>query len=426
MREDNKKTAFRSLLFSMTLLFGALFAASAYLKYQTPFVGENPIVGICEKRSHIPVTGKDHTFSDRQENEEKKQEESQEEKKPVSKQMSEVLEVKREKSSSFPKKESSLSSFLNESSGSSANETGIDGEGETEGTNGSNHGNGGTGEAAEDSKQEPEETPPKEPEDETESTEGELSKLPIVTCSLEEGQRVSGTFLGFTVHAVTYRNVSLDAFQLKVTVNGNKLYSSGNQNGTVSYRTSQELQDGENEIVITATDKEGYMTQKTYHVVVNADEEKKEGGTMRVQLKAEVLGLGTLFDERVTCYEGENLPYVIDRAFRQAGVMYHYTGTFDYGFYLQRVYRQSVTDGYQIPAPIIQKLEEENCSWVGFEKDSLGEKDFYYWSGWVYRMDGYFPEGLSSVPAEDGSVVEILFSLNNGAEYNGTWFLGMW
>ena len=220
--------------------------------------------------------------------------------------------------------------------------------------------------------------------------------------------------------------MQLGAFDISVTVNGSKIYSSGNQDGTVSYRTSQSLRDGQNEVTIQATDDEGYTATKTYTVVVNSEQQQKEGGTMRVTLRADVLSLGVIFDETVVFYEGENLPYVVDRAFKQAGIVYSYSGTFDYGFYLQRIYKTGVTDGYVIPGPILDKLEEENASWVGYEKDSLGEKDFYYWSGWVYRLDGYFPDGFSAIPAEDGSEIEILFTLNNGNEYDGTWFNGDW
>lgn len=237
---------------------------------------------------------------------------------------------------------------------------------------------------------------------------------------------MEGNFLSFTVRATSYKNVQLGAFDITVTVNGSKIYSSGNQNGTISYRTSQSLRDGQNEVTIQATDDEGYTATKTYTVIVNSDQQQKEGGTMRVTLRADVLSLGVIFDETVVFYEGENLPYVVDRAFKQAGIVYSYSGTFDYGFYLQRIYKTGVTDGYVIPGPILDKLEEENASWVGYEKDSLGEKDFYYWSGWVYRLDGYFPDGFSAIPAEDGSEIEILFTLNNGNEYDGTWFNGDW
>ena len=60
----------------------------------------------------------------------------------------------------------------------------------------------------------------------------------------------------------------LSAFDITVTVNGSKIYSSGNQNGTVSYRTSQSLRDGQNEVIIQATDDEGYTATKIYTVLV--------------------------------------------------------------------------------------------------------------------------------------------------------------
>ena len=141
---------------------------------------------------------------------------------------------------------------------------------------------------------------------------------------------------------------------------------------------------------------------------------------------ADVIGICKLFDVNVDFYEGENLPYVIDRAFKKAGISYTYGGTFDYGFYLNRIFSAGITDGYVIPESIMKKLKEENCSWVGYETDSLGEKDFYYYSGWMYKMDGVFRDGFSTIPAEDGSEIVILFTLNLGKEYNGEWFGGDW
>ena len=140
----------------------------------------------------------------------------------------------------------------------------------------------------------------------------EESKLPEIICSLTEGQVVSGSFLGFTVQATTYKKEPLSSFYVTVKVNGKKLYSSGTQHNVISYRTSQELQDGSNEISVTATDKEGNTATKNYHVTVRKEEAQVEGGTMRVKLQADVLGLGTIFNEKVVFYEGENLPYVVN------------------------------------------------------------------------------------------------------------------
>lgn len=305
------------------LLIVTAFSVSAFLHSKGAWKGDNPIAGVNQERSHIPVTGENYTLNYEQEEAYQKEKTQQEERikqlqqEPVPEEISEESEPVKS-----PVLESGNDADVSESNpGDSMGGTaGGGGEGEGEGTGGGQAGG-----------------------------EDEKSKLPTITCSLTEGQQVSGMFLGFTVEAVSYKNVQLDAFYLTVMVNGNKLYSSGNQNGVISYHTSQELQDGTNEVTVTAVDKEGYTAVKTYHVIVNAEEAKKEGGTMVVSLRADVLGLGTVFRESVTFYEGENLPYVIDRAFSQAGVTYRHTGTFDYGFYLQRVYKPGITNGYQIP-----------------------------------------------------------------------------
>ncbi len=389
------------ILAAVVLIFTA---AACYLIAQEEDHGRNPIDGINENRSYIPVTGQDYSLNYEQENayleEEQRRAEAIEEK----------IQQQTDRTDSQDNSEPQDENNLSEDQG--GNHSGGQGSGSADegGGNGTGGGSGaGEGEDGENI-----------------GGDQDISRLPVIICSLTDGQTIDGAFLSFTVRATSYKNVQLGAFDISVTVNGSKIYSSGNQDGTVSYRTSQSLRDGQNEVTIQATDDEGYTATKTYTVVVNSDQQQKEGGTMRVTLRADVLRLGVIFDETVVFYEGENLPYVVDRAFKQAGIVYSYSGTFDYGFYLQRIYKTGVTDGYVIPGPILDKLEEENASWVGYEKDSLGEKDFYYWSGWVYRLDGYFPDGFSAIPAEDGSEIEILFTLNNGNEYDGTWFYGDW
>ncbi len=389
------------ILAAVVLIFTA---AACYLIAQEEDHGRNPIDGINENRSYIPVTGQDYSLNYEQENayleEEQRRAEAIEEK----------IQQQTDRTDSQDNSEPQDENNLSEDQG--GNHSGGQGSGSADegGGNGTGGGSGaGEGEDGENI-----------------GGDQDISRLPVIICSLTDGQTIDGAFLSFTVRATSYKNVQLGAFDISVTVNGSKIYSSGNQDGTVSYRTSQSLRDGQNEVTIQATDDEGYTATKTYTVVVNSDQQQKEGGTMRVTLRADVLSLGVIFDETVVFYEGENLPYVVDRAFKQAGIVYSYSGTFDYGFYLQRIYKTGVTDGYVIPGPILDKLEEENASWVGYEKDSLGEKDFYYWSGWVYRLDGYFPDGFSAIPAEDGSEIEILFTLNNGNEYDGTWFYGDW
>lgn len=380
------------ILAAVVLIFTAV---ACYLTAQEEDHGRNPIDGINENRSYIPVTGQDYSLNYEQENAYLEEEQ----------QRAEAIEEKIQQQTDRETAQESSDAHDETGPGDEGGESpDEDGGNNTGGSTGAGEGENG------------------------ENTGGDqdISRLPVIICSLTDGQTIDGAFLSFTVRATSYKNVQLGAFDITVTVNGSKIYSSGNQNGTVSYRTSQSLRDGQNEVTIQATDDEGYTATKTYTVIVNSDQQQKEGGTMRVTLRADVLSLGVIFDETVVFYEGENLPYVVDRAFKQAGIVYSYSGTFDYGFYLQRIYKTGVTDGYVIPGPILDKLEEENASWVGYEKDSLGEKDFYYWSGWVYRLDGYFPDGFSAIPAEDGSEIEILFTLNNGNEYDGTWFNGDW
>ena len=53
--------------------------------------------------------------------------------------------------------------------------------------------------------------------------------------------------------------------------------------------------------------------------------------------------------------------------------------------------------------------------------NSLGEHDLYDPSGWVYSVNGSWPDGMSAITLGDGDELRIVFTLYYGYEYDGTW-----
>ncbi len=417
-----KNYVYLIIIFVLLISFAAI---ATYIHSLEIDRGTDPICALNEKRSYVAVTGEGYILGDNQEKEYKQEENKREEQNKIqslSKPLNDNSNIQETgnkdtdinsddgdsiEADEDPKEDENLAE-----SGDAGDDEASQGDKDSD-EDGGNTSGGGQGEGS---------------GEEGDNTGGdqENSKLPAITCSLTDGEKIDGNLLSFTVKAVSYKKEILDSFDVKVTVNGSKIYSSGSQNGKISYRTTQNLRNGNNEVIITAEDSEGNSATKIFTIVIDTSGEMKKGGTMRVSLCADVIGIGNLFDVNVDFYEGENLPYVIDRAFKKAGISYTYGGTFDYGFYLNRIFSAGITDGYVIPESIMKKLKDENCSWVGYETDSLGEKDFYYYSGWMYKMDGVFRDGFSTIPAEDGSEIIILFTLNLGKEYNGEWFSGDW
>lgn len=257
---------------------------------------------------------------------------------------------------------------------------------------------------------------------------GEKTKEPVIICSLTNNEQVSGEYITFTVEARDYKNNPLNSFYLNVTLNGKKLYSSGTNNNVVTYRNSDPLNDGVNEVTVKAVDEEGNTAIKTYILNANTEGDRKEGGTVSIRMEAETLGLGTIaVNNAMPFYEGESVAFVVDRFLKENGIQYDHTGSLTSAFYLSRIYGQGITNGYNIPPKLKQKLEEENVSDSNYKADSLGEKDFYAGAGWMYMLNGYVTDGLSTQTVYDGDEIHLGFTLNLIKEYNGEWFYyGEW
>ena len=443
-----KKWTLITAAVAVAVVFGA--SASAYLNSQALDYGRNPLAETNENVSQMLVTGEKYTLSYEDEQEylqaEQQREEVRQEKKEQIKAETGIIEAPQPEPPKEPEtppeeetpddenepadedeekpSDENGDNPSDDSDGDGPSDNPGSGSGTGDGGDGDGSGGGGSGEGT---------TPgggsgtgggdgqgTGEGGDNT-GGEVDVSKLPTIICSLTDGEEISGKMISFTVKGISYRNEVISSFYYTVTLNGNKLYSSGTQNGNTSYRTTDNVNNGNNVVTVTVRDEEGNTATKTYTVIMNTEEEGEIGGTIHVSVSAETLGLGTILSQTVTFYEGENLAYVIDRAFSQAGISYSSTGALDYGFYLNRVYKTGITNGYHIPDSLMTKIEELGMWNGGYNPDSLGEFDFARYSGWIYLYNGAMTGGFSTVPAEDGDVVQMKFTLHMGNEFDGSW-----
>lgn len=118
--------------------------------------------------------------------------------------------------------------------------------------------------------------------------------------------------------------------------------------------------------------------------------------------------------------DGTPLSDVIDEFLTANGCTYEFTGTLEDGFYLAKIRRSGLIEGYKIPQSLIQKLEEDGMVYNvnNYESlDTLGEFDFARRSGWMYSINGlYSSYGLSKAYVENGDVVRIRFTLAGGKD----------
>ena len=281
-------------------------------------------------------------------------------------------------------------------------------------------------------------TEPEEPENPTEpevpevpetpedpGDEEVIDKTPTMITSLAGIDSIEGTRLTFTLEGRDYRGYKIGAEHFTAYVNGMRIFSSGEDYYKRTYRA--DLTDGENEIILTIADEDGNTVSQSYTVYCNADGEMAVGGSLHLTIDVRVLGLGYLLDTDVEFFEGDSISHVVEKGLTENGFGFVSDGSNNYGWYLRRIEKPGITDGWSIPDPILYHLEENGSDVMGYEEDSLGASDFYKFSGWMYMQNGMTPDvGMASKDAEDGDEIYIYYTLEMGNEFNGIWFDGTW
>lgn len=412
IKERLKKNRISIMVLAAVIV--AFAALSAIVAAWDEDVGDNPIVGVNEARSQLLMSGQGYSLNDKQE--EEYQEKQEKLKEHIKEELTDETSAKsRIERSVAQAKENALSQDKDEfSSQNNGSSEGIE-SGEDVGNNedAENNGEGdqlpGTGE--------------NEGGEPTNPGGEETSKTPTIITSLTDGQQVSGNALTFTVKAVSYKNVMLDSFDVQVYLNGQRMYSSGTDGrGFISYRADGLLNNGSNEISITATDEEGHTSTIIKQIEVDIKGNRPIEGTISFSLEAPSLGLGTLYSVNAEIYQGESTASFVDRVLRNAGFSIEHSGTTSYGYYLKRLSKPGLTSGWKIN-PIVKKhLDEINApETLNIMNNSLGEHDLYDPSGWVYSVNGSWPDGMSAITLGDGDELRIVFTLYYGYEYDGTW-----
>lgn len=258
-------------------------------------------------------------------------------------------------------------------------------------------------------------------------------KAPILTVKFENVDRVEnnttyikGTFLSFSLSAVTHKGRKVERFGFNVELNGKKMYSGGDRyvglySATIDSGGASKLKTGFNRIVAHVADTNGNETTETYRIVMDSSQEGKKEGTATVSCDLHNIGkedpIGTL---TIPIYEGEKVSHVVKRYFEDNGTenkaKIDNKGTLDYGFYLTKVTKEGIAK--DIPA----KTREENLPppYKMRDDNSLQEKDLGKNSGWKYTLNGKTPgdqdedkdAGMSAKRARDGDEIVIWYTLN--------------
>ncbi len=269
-----------------------------------------------------------------------------------------------------------------------------------------------------------------------------------VQTTLTDGMILKGSKKTFDVIARLDGN-KIDS---TVTLNNQAVNPTWSDTNKDSY-TLVFTEEGENIVEVTAAS--GSLSKTViYHIQYEKAQEGDLIGYAIFTVETLTLGTGFLVEPiRVPIYEGENSAQLLDRVLTEQGFAYDYTGKLKSGFYLSVIangghpeFKKAgcQTEGARldkipedpsdsIPATLREVLESEGywpvdtSYYVEDEKVyALGEFEFTYMSGWMYAVNGVFPNvGFSDTYPTDGDVIRTQFTLYGyGADIGGGYAMG--
>lgn len=245
--------------------------------------------------------------------------------------------------------------------------------------------------------------------------------MPILSCNISDGMSITGSIYTLQVAAQTGAGERIYADHITVQLNGRSLENLWQDDLYTGYRL--ELTGGENDVVITVWDYEDRYTIYRFKINCTIIEEGGKKGTAQVIVDANVIGLGELISSTsVDIFEGQNAVYALAQVLEAKGFQYQYSGNLTNGFYLAHLLKSGITNGWTIPEALEDAINEEGLMWTNiYHNDSLGEYDFTQGSGWMYSVNGVYPNySLSECYLQDGDVVRLRYTLAYGKDIGGS------
>ena len=242
---------------------------------------------------------------------------------------------------------------------------------------------------------------------------------------------MDGTIIGLTdgltlknpdvillVDGHSYTGKQLYSNNYTVSVNGMVVPAPVSQSGSKFGYSTYLSNEGANTITITATDADGYSATRSWTVYY-------ENGdiTVTVSVEATTVGLGYLVPPtEVTVPGGTDAWSIVEKVLTENG--YGISGS---GSYLSAIQRSGICSGFFIDSELMELIMADGMDENGaglypqpFSMDSLGEFDFYRWSGWMYSYNGSYPGyGMNVCKPQDGSVIRVRYTLALGKDIGG-------
>lgn len=257
--------------------------------------------------------------------------------------------------------------------------------------------------------------------DPTATTEKPIDALaPTLKTDLVDGTQVKGLIKTINVWPTTAAGTRIHGKDVAVTVNGVGVPFVWDDAEKTSYKLT--LQHGANDVTIRAWDADGRVVKQQFTVHA---EDAKGGviGQVTMSVEGSVLGIPYFIPPtKVDVHQGEKGSYVLDQLLRNYGFTYRATGTLDTNFYLAAIEKQNMLQGLHIPDDLWALVEEAStrASKDDYNMHALGEFDFANGAGWMFSVNGDYPNyGFSDAYFLDGDVVRVRYTLHYGRDING-------
>ncbi len=243
--------------------------------------------------------------------------------------------------------------------------------------------------------------------------EEERAKKPTIRISVASGERISGQRLDFTVRVTDYKGRNIPVFSeddgsFTAVFNGEPLVSIGVSGKETAFRAA--LAQGDNEIYVSAVDREGNTNARAVRFTGDTSAEAEVIGQVYVSVQAPILHLGTICEATVDTHSGDTAKDVLEEVFAGAGIRPTFKDS-----YLAGIGRTDIAAGAWVDdetRAIMEELRKTEKDPNKQDRNKLKEHDFYDSSGWIYNVNGEFPEkSLGSYKMEDGDALYLIFQL---------------
>lgn len=314
----------------------------------------------------------------------------------------------------------------NYSTDNSSNSSGGGSSGSSSGGSGGSSNDNSDDDLQEDIPDDSDENLPDEPETDDENNDNDSKEdeipeelKPTIETTLEDGLLQRNSKKVFDVFA---KDTNGDKIDCSVRCNDINIEPSWDDETKTSF-TLEFQESGEYVVEITATDAEGVTQTKTYNITYEMAEYGEPIGKATVCIEAFTIGGGYIVAPiEIDVLEGINCAYLLDEFLADNNLTYMSTGSLDGGFYLA-----TISD---IPefTPVICESLLVALTDAGFDvqldsytQGELSEFDFTQGSGWMYCVNGIFPNvGFSEYYLQDGDVMRIQFTLAYGSDIGGS------